>query len=223
MEWLYNVTLSMLFIGLLKWWKKIVTLIEIVFVEKAIWWKTGGEIDCSEISIYSGRSIGFGFGTFGSAEEVNSVIHSLDDVCFHYCKRRSYWRKDQVGAEEAEWRCYMGQLWEIFIGLFDNLVIEPQVERIGKYKRKKIEDIENFIHEGVYQVDKQKQEGFISNILCDDEVLLKPELLLFTCGRCEDDNMQTIGVKLLTQTKHIPTLENLASQEELKDSIDVAG
>ncbi|KAL5056890.1 hypothetical protein RYX36_028494, partial [Vicia faba] len=70
---------------------------------------------------------------------------------------------------------------------------------------KKIEDIENFIHEGVYQVDKQKQEGFISSILYDDE-----------------DNMQTIGVKLLTQTKHIPTLENLASREELKDSIDVA-
>ncbi|KAL5056891.1 hypothetical protein RYX36_028495, partial [Vicia faba] len=43
-------------------------------------WKTGGEIDCSEILIYSGRSIGFGFETFGSAEEVNSVIHSLDDV-----------------------------------------------------------------------------------------------------------------------------------------------
>ncbi|CAI8610172.1 unnamed protein product [Vicia faba] len=96
-------------------------------------------------------------------------------------------------------------------GLFDNLGIEPQVERIGKYKSagdqltrktmtednremlttlldniysnwldkvssargKKREDIENFINEGVYQVDKLKEEGFISCILYDDEVMTK--------------------------------------------------
>lgn len=32
------------------------------------------------------------------------------------------------------------------------------------------EDIENFINEGVYQVDKLKEEGLISNINYDDEV-----------------------------------------------------
>ncbi|RDX74742.1 Serine protease SPPA, chloroplastic, partial [Mucuna pruriens] len=98
-------------------------------------------------------------------------------------------------------------------GVLENLGIEPQVERIGKYKsvgdqltrrtmsedhhemlnalldniyanwldkvssargaRKKREDIENFINEGVYQVEKLKEEGFISDILYDDEVIAR--------------------------------------------------
>ncbi|KAK2411466.1 serine protease SPPA, chloroplastic [Trifolium repens] len=94
-------------------------------------------------------------------------------------------------------------------GVYDNLGIEPQIERIGKYKRagdklirktmsedhremltalldnissnwldkvssargKKREDIENFVNEGVYQVDRLKEEGFITSILYDDEVI----------------------------------------------------
>ncbi|XP_027344925.1 serine protease SPPA, chloroplastic-like isoform X2 [Abrus precatorius] len=94
-------------------------------------------------------------------------------------------------------------------GILDNIGIEPQVERIGKYKSagdqlarrtmseencemltalldniyenwldkvsyakgKRKEDIVNFINEGVYQVDKLKEEGLISNIVYDDEVI----------------------------------------------------
>jgi protease-4 len=94
-------------------------------------------------------------------------------------------------------------------GVFDNLGIKPQVERIGKYKSagdqltrktmseanreemtalletiysnwldkvssargKKREDVDNIINEGVYQIDKLKKEGFVSNILYDDEVI----------------------------------------------------
>ncbi|GAU35230.1 hypothetical protein TSUD_205060 [Trifolium subterraneum] len=96
-------------------------------------------------------------------------------------------------------------------GVFDNLGIKPQVERIGIYKSagdqltrktmseanreektalldniysnwldkvssargKKREDIDNFINEGVYQIDKLKKEGFISNILYDDEIIAR--------------------------------------------------
>ncbi|CAL0307162.1 unnamed protein product [Lupinus luteus] len=96
-------------------------------------------------------------------------------------------------------------------GILDNIGIEPQVERVGKYKSagdqltrrtmsdencemltalleniytnwldkvssakgKKREDIENFINEGVYQVDRLKEEGFISDILYDDEVITR--------------------------------------------------
>ncbi|KAK2411468.1 serine protease SPPA, chloroplastic [Trifolium repens] len=96
-------------------------------------------------------------------------------------------------------------------GVLDNLGIEPQVEKFGKYKSageqlthktmsednremlttlldniysnwldkvssargKKREDIENFINEGVYQVDRLKEEGFISSILYDDEVMTR--------------------------------------------------
>ncbi|XP_057439776.1 serine protease SPPA, chloroplastic-like [Lotus japonicus] len=94
-------------------------------------------------------------------------------------------------------------------GVLDNIGIEPQVERIGKYKSagdqlarrsiseenyemltalldniytnwldkvssvkgKRREDIESFINEGVYQVDKLKEEGLISNVIYDDEVI----------------------------------------------------
>ncbi|KAJ7956530.1 serine protease SPPA, chloroplastic-like [Quillaja saponaria] len=94
-------------------------------------------------------------------------------------------------------------------GVFDKVGIEPQVERIGKYKSagdqlsrrtmseencemltalldniyenwldkvssakgKKREDIENFINEGVYQIDRLKEEGLITNINYDDEVI----------------------------------------------------
>ncbi|XP_020239250.1 serine protease SPPA, chloroplastic [Cajanus cajan] len=94
-------------------------------------------------------------------------------------------------------------------GILDNIGIEPQVERIGKYKSagdqlarrsmseencemltalldniytnwldkvssakgKRREDIEKFINEGVYQVDKLKEEGLISNIIYDDEII----------------------------------------------------
>lgn len=47
----------------------------------------------------------------------------------------------------------------------------------GKYKTlcefctgKKKEDVEKFINEGVYKVERLKEEGFITNILYDDEV-----------------------------------------------------
>ncbi|CAJ1975497.1 unnamed protein product [Sphenostylis stenocarpa] len=94
-------------------------------------------------------------------------------------------------------------------GILDNIGIEPQVERIGKYKSagdqlarrtmseencemltalldniytnwldkvssakgKRREDIEKLINEGVYQVDKLKEEGLISNTIYDDEVI----------------------------------------------------
>ncbi|XP_054805243.1 serine protease SPPA, chloroplastic-like isoform X5 [Prosopis cineraria] len=96
-----------------------------------------------------------------------------------------------------------------FTRVLDNIGIEPQVERIGKYKSAgdqltrrtmseetcemltalldniytnwldkvsssrgiKREEIENFINEGVYQVDRLKEEGFITNIMYEDEVI----------------------------------------------------
>jgi protease-4 len=101
-------------------------------------------------------------------------------------------------------------------GVLDKIGVEPQVERIGKYKSagdqlarttmsdencemltalldtiytnwldkvssakgKGREDIQNFINEGVYEVDRLKEEGFISNIIYDDEVtaMLKERL-----------------------------------------------
>ncbi|KAK9669058.1 hypothetical protein RND81_13G106300 [Saponaria officinalis] len=94
-------------------------------------------------------------------------------------------------------------------GVFEKVGIEPQVERIGKYKsagdqltRKSIseenremltrlldniygnwlekisavkgkskDDVEKFINEGVYQIQRLKEEGWITNIRYDDEVI----------------------------------------------------
>ncbi|GKC25899.1 serine protease SPPA, chloroplastic, partial [Tanacetum coccineum] len=101
-------------------------------------------------------------------------------------------------------------------GVFEKVGVEPQVERIGKYKsfgdlitRKEIseenrevlttlldniygnwvdkislakgktkEDIESFINEGVYQIEKLKEDGWITDIKYEDEVtsMLKTRL-----------------------------------------------
>ncbi|KAM5571019.1 hypothetical protein ABKV19_011578 [Rosa sericea] len=101
-------------------------------------------------------------------------------------------------------------------GVLEKIGVEPQVERIGKYKSagdqlarttmskencemltalldniygnwldiisstrgKKREDIEKFVNEGVYQVEKLKEEGWITSIQYDDEVtsMLKERL-----------------------------------------------
>ncbi|KAJ6293727.1 hypothetical protein OIU76_021899 [Salix suchowensis] len=94
-------------------------------------------------------------------------------------------------------------------GVFENTGVQPEVQRIGKYKSagdqltrksmskencemltaildniygnwldkvsstkgKKIEDIKNFINEGVYKVERLREEGLITNLCYDDEVI----------------------------------------------------
>ncbi|KAJ6874402.1 serine protease SPPA [Populus alba x Populus x berolinensis] len=94
-------------------------------------------------------------------------------------------------------------------GVFENVGIQPDVQRIGKYKSagdqltrksmskencemltaildniygnwldkvsstkgKKIEDMKNFINEGVYKIERLKEEGLITNMHYDDEVI----------------------------------------------------
>ncbi|MED6183919.1 hypothetical protein PIB30_042469 [Stylosanthes scabra] len=121
-------------------------------------------------------------------------------------------------------------------GVLDNIGIEPQVERIGKYKSagdqlarrtiseencemltalldniysnwldkvssakgKKREDIENFINEGVYQVDKLKEEGLISNIIYDDEVI---DMLKERTGVKTDKNLPMVDYRKYSRVK----------------------
>ncbi|OIT38868.1 PREDICTED: serine protease SPPA, chloroplastic [Nicotiana attenuata] len=94
-------------------------------------------------------------------------------------------------------------------GVFEKVGIEPQVQRIGRYKSagdqlmrksisdenremltalldniygnwlekvaltkgKKKEDVENFVNDGVYQVERLKEESWITDIKYDDEVM----------------------------------------------------
>ncbi|XP_010537423.1 PREDICTED: serine protease SPPA, chloroplastic [Tarenaya hassleriana] len=115
-------------------------------------------------------------------------------------------------------------------GVFEKVGIQPQVERIGKYKSagdqlarkniseenyemlsclldniygnwldgvsnstgKKREDIENFINQGVYNVEKLKEEGFIKDILYDDEVI---SMLKERLGVKKDKNLPMVDYK----------------------------
>ncbi|MCI10185.1 protease 4-like, partial [Trifolium medium] len=56
--------------------------------------------------------------------------------------------------------------------LLDN-IYSNWLDKVSSARGKKREDIDNFMNEGVYQIDKLKEEGFISNILYDDEVIAR--------------------------------------------------
>ncbi|XP_017242541.1 serine protease SPPA, chloroplastic isoform X2 [Daucus carota subsp. sativus] len=121
-------------------------------------------------------------------------------------------------------------------GVLEKVGIEPQVQRIGKYKsagdqltRKSIsepnremltalldninghwldkvsrmkgktrEEIENFISEGVYQIDRLKEDGWITDIKYDDEVtsMLKEKL-----GLKEDKKLPTVDYRKYSRVK----------------------
>ncbi|CAN8275679.1 unnamed protein product [Cochlearia groenlandica] len=115
-------------------------------------------------------------------------------------------------------------------GVFEKVGIEPQVQRIGKYKSagdqlsrkniskenyemlsvlldniyanwldgvsdstgKKREDIESFINQGVYEIEKLKEEGLIKDIRYDDEVIA---MLKERLGVEKDKKLPTVDYK----------------------------
>ncbi|PPS14229.1 hypothetical protein GOBAR_AA06394 [Gossypium barbadense] len=121
-------------------------------------------------------------------------------------------------------------------GVLEKIGIEPQVERIGKYKSagdqltrksmseencemltslldniygnwldvvssskgKKREDVENFINEGVYEVEKLKEEGFITNIHYDDEVI---SMLKERLGVHKDKKLSMVDYKKYSKVR----------------------
>ncbi|KAL3824792.1 hypothetical protein ACJIZ3_020821 [Penstemon smallii] len=115
-------------------------------------------------------------------------------------------------------------------GVLEKVGIEPQVERIGKYKSggdqltrksisnenremltalldniygnwvdkisfakgKKKEDIDNFINEGVYEVERLKDDGWITDVKYDDEVI---SLLKERLGISSSKNLPTVDYR----------------------------
>lgn len=45
------------------------------------------------------------------------------------------------------------------------------------YAGKKKEDIETFVNEGVYEIEKLKEDGWITDIKYDDEVTFVPKFV----------------------------------------------
>ncbi|XAR63859.1 hypothetical protein NMG60_11023988 [Bertholletia excelsa] len=121
-------------------------------------------------------------------------------------------------------------------GVLEKIGVEPQVERIGKYKSagdqltrksmseencemltslldniygnwldkislikgKKREDIENFINEGVYQIDRLQEDGWITSIQYDDEVMTKLKEKL---GVQKDKNLPTVDYRKYSKVR----------------------
>ncbi|OVA12529.1 Peptidase S49 [Macleaya cordata] len=122
-------------------------------------------------------------------------------------------------------------------GVFENVGIEPQVQRIGKYKSagdqltrksmseencemltalldniygnwldkisstlgKKREEIENFVNEGIYQVERLKEEGWITNIHYDDEII---EMLKERLGQKKDKNIRMVDYRKYSRVRN---------------------
>ncbi|OMO63171.1 Peptidase S49, partial [Corchorus capsularis] len=121
-------------------------------------------------------------------------------------------------------------------GVLEKIGIEPQVQRIGKYKSagdqltrktmseencemltslldniygnwldvvsaskgKKREDVENFINEGVYKVEKLKEECLITNIHYDDEVI---SILKERLGVPKDKNLLAVDYRKYSKVR----------------------
>ncbi|RZC61064.1 hypothetical protein C5167_022830 [Papaver somniferum] len=122
-------------------------------------------------------------------------------------------------------------------GVFEKVGIEPQVERIGKYKSagdqltrksmsdancemltalldniygnwldkvsstlgKKREEIQSFVDEGVFQVERLKEEGWITNIRYDDEVV---DMLKERLGQAKDEKLRMVDYKKYSRVKN---------------------
>ncbi|KAF5730225.1 serine protease SPPA chloroplastic-like [Tripterygium wilfordii] len=120
--------------------------------------------------------------------------------------------------------------------VFEKVGIEPQVQRIGKYKSagdqltrktmseencemltalldniygnwldkvssargKKREDVEKFINEGVYKVEMLKEEGLITNIQYDDEVI---SMLKGRLGVQKDKNLPMVDYRKYSRVR----------------------
>lgn len=121
-------------------------------------------------------------------------------------------------------------------GVFDKVGIEPQVQRIGKYKSagdqlmrksisdenremltalldniygnwlekvaltkgKKKEDIEQFVNDGVYQVERLKEESWITDIKYDDEVM---SMLKERLGIPKDKNLPEVDYRKYSRVR----------------------
>ncbi|KAI4303748.1 hypothetical protein MLD38_039344 [Melastoma candidum] len=154
-------------------------------------------------------------------------------------------------------------------GTFEKLGIEPQVERIGKYKSagdqlarktmseencemltaildtiygtwidevsttkgKKREEIENFVNEGVFQVERLKEEGWITNICYDDEVLT---MLKEKVGVQKDKNLPMVDYRRYSRVRNwtiglsggkdlVAVIRASGSISRVKSSLNVSG
>ncbi|KAK4426913.1 Serine protease SPPA, chloroplastic [Sesamum alatum] len=86
---------------------------------------------------------------------------------------------------------------EMLTALLDNIYAN-WVEKISLEKGKKKEDIENFIDEGVYEVERLKEDGWITDIKYDDEVM---SLLKERLATPSTKNLPTVDYRKYSRVK----------------------
>ncbi|XP_024976157.1 serine protease SPPA, chloroplastic-like [Cynara cardunculus var. scolymus] len=86
---------------------------------------------------------------------------------------------------------------EVLTTLLDH-IYENWVDKISQAKGMKKEEIEHFINEGVYQVEKLKEDGWITDIKYDDEVtsMLKTKL-----GIAKEKKLPSVAYKKYSKVK----------------------
>ncbi|KAL8124024.1 hypothetical protein AgCh_011869 [Apium graveolens] len=169
---------------------------------------------------------------------------SLPQICENFTKAAYDPRVSGIYLHIEPLDCGWGKIEEIRrhildfkkSGVLEKVGIEPQVQRIGKYKSagdqltrksisepnremltelldninahwldnvslmkgKKREEIENFISEGIYQIDRLKEEGWITDIKYDDEVT---SMLKERMGLKEDKKLPTVDYRKYSRVK----------------------
>ncbi|WCJ22059.1 signal peptide peptidase [Euphorbia peplus] len=87
---------------------------------------------------------------------------------------------------------------EMLTTLLDN-IYGNWLEKISSLKGKKQEEIENFINQGVYEVERLKEEGLITNIQYDDEVI---SMLKEKLGVEKDKPLPTVEYKKYSRVRN---------------------
>ncbi|ERN05826.1 serine protease SPPA, chloroplastic [Amborella trichopoda] len=151
------------------------------------------------------------------------------------CREKEYYLACACGELYMPPGAYIGLLGlkvqaSFLGGVFEKVGIEPQIQRIGKYKSagdqlssksmskeicemltalldniygnwldtisstqgKKREDIEKLLNEGIYQVESLRDEGWITNISYDDEVV---SMLKKRLGPSKEKNLLTVDYR----------------------------
>ncbi|KAH9778362.1 serine protease SPPA [Citrus sinensis] len=80
---------------------------------------------------------------------------------------------------------------EMLTALLDN-IYGNWLDKVSSTKGKRKEDIERFINDGVYKVERLKEEGFITNVLYDDEVI---SMLKERLGVQKDKNLPMVDYR----------------------------
>ncbi|KAJ9677171.1 hypothetical protein PVL29_022259 [Vitis rotundifolia] len=97
-----------------------------------------------------------------------------------------------LGGDQLTRKTMSEENCEMLTALIDN-IYGHWLDKISLAKGKKREDTENFINEGVYQVEKLKEEGWIMNINYDDEVI---SILKERLGQPKYKNLPMVDYRL---------------------------